>query len=74
LRSRGHFEKVFDYLFNSKNLKSLDTSVVWKNCISFAETFSHDNSSNVDVDDFPSEVKVLQVALPDELMSAPEIL
>ncbi|XP_042016292.1 uncharacterized protein LOC121764317 [Salvia splendens] len=36
-------------------------------------TFSHDNSSDVDLNDFISELQVLQVILPDDLMSAPEI-
>ncbi|KAG2653039.1 hypothetical protein PVAP13_1NG424076 [Panicum virgatum] len=36
--------------------------------------FSHDNSSDVDLDDFFSELKVLQVTLPDGFMSAPDIL
>ena len=38
------------------------------------ETFSQDNSSDVEINDFFSELKVLQVTLPDSLMSAPEIL
>ena len=38
------------------------------------ETFSHDNSSDVEINDFFSELKVLQVTLPDSLMSALEIL
>ena len=37
-------------------------------------TFSHDNKSDVELDDFFSELKVLQVTLPDKLMSALEIL
>jgi len=68
------FEKVFGFLFNSKNLKSLDDSDLRKCFTTFAEAFSHDNSSDVDLDDFFSELEVLQVTLPDDLMSAPEIL
>ena len=38
------------------------------------EVFSYDNSSDVDLDNFFSELKVLQVTLPDGFMSAPDIL
>ncbi|XP_062203782.1 uncharacterized protein LOC133905981 [Phragmites australis] len=68
------FENVFGFLFNSKNLKSLDDTDLRKHCTTFVEAFSHDNSSDVELNDFFSELKVLQVILPDVLMSAPEIL
>ena len=57
-----------------KNLKSLDDSNLQECCTTFAKAFSDDNSSNVDLHDFVSELKVLQVTLPDGLMSALEIL
>ena len=41
---------------------------------SFADVFTHDNSSDVDLNDFFSELKVLQLTLSDKLMSATEIL
>ncbi|KAJ1268186.1 hypothetical protein BS78_07G117900 [Paspalum vaginatum] len=65
---------MFGFLFNSKNLKSLDDNVLRKYCTTFAEAFSHDNSCDVDLDDFFCELKVLQSTLLDDLMSAPEIL
>ncbi|KAM3279953.1 hypothetical protein ACQJBY_046997 [Aegilops geniculata] len=68
------FEKVFGFLFNSKNLKSLDDSKLQECCATFAKAFSDDKSSDVDLHDFVSELKVLQVTLPDGLMSALEIL
>jgi hypothetical protein len=68
------FEKVFGFLFNSENLKSLDDNDLRKCCTTFANVFTHDNSSDVDLDDFFSELKVLQDTLPDKLMSATEIL
>ena len=40
----------------------------------FCKQISHDNKSDVELDDFFSELKVLQVTLPDKLMSALEIL
>ena len=68
------FDNVFGFLFNSENLKSLDEADLWLRCKIFVEIFSHDNSSDVEINDFFSELKVLQVTLPDSLMSAPEIL
>jgi hypothetical protein len=38
------------------------------------KTFTHDDSSNIDLNDFISGLQVLQVTLPDGLMSASEIL
>ena len=43
-------------------------------CVKFHSTFSHDDSSDVDFNDFYSELKVLQVTLPNESMSAIDIL
>ncbi|XP_066323448.1 uncharacterized protein [Miscanthus floridulus] len=68
------FEKIFGFLFNSENLKSLDHSDLRDCCTTFVNTFSHDNKSDVELDDLFSELKVLQVTLPDQLMSASEIL
>ena len=65
---------MFGFLFNSENLKSLDDNDLRKHCTAFAEVFSDDKSSDVDLDDFFYELKVLQVTLPDDFMSAPEIL
>jgi hypothetical protein len=78
LTSRFHkmriFDNLFGFLLNSENLKSLDDDDLRKCCTRFAEAFSNDNSSDVDLNDFISELKVLQVTLPDGLMSAHEIL
>lgn len=68
------FENVFGFLFNSKNMKSLDDNELRESCIKFHATFSHDNVSDVDLDDLFSELKVLQMTLPDALLSAIEIL
>jgi hypothetical protein len=68
------FDNVFGFLFNSGNLKSLDEVNLWSHCKIFAEKFTHENSSDVDINDFYSELKVLQVSLQDCSMSAPEIL
>jgi hypothetical protein len=68
------FENQFVFLLNSEWLKSLDDQDLWKCCTTFANTFCHDDSSDVDLNDFISELQVLQVTLPDDLMSALEIL
>ena len=46
------FDNVFGFLFNSENLKSLDEADLWLRCKIFVETFSHDNSSDVEINDF----------------------
>jgi len=68
------FEGIFGFLFNSENLKPLDDSDVRKCCTTFVNKFSHDNEFDVELDDLFSELKVLQVTLPDNLMSSSEIL
>ncbi|CAA0834815.1 Protein ALWAYS EARLY 3 [Striga hermonthica] len=68
------FEEIFGFLFNSENLKSLDNSDLHKCCTIFLNKFSHDSKSDVELDDLFAELKVLQVTLPDELMSASQIL
>ena len=64
------FDNIFGFLFNSENLKSLDEADLWLRCKNIVETFSHDNSSDVKINDFFSELKVLQMTLPNSLMSA----
>ncbi|CAA0831518.1 hAT family dimerisation domain [Striga hermonthica] len=68
------FEEIFGFLFNSENLKSLDDNDLRKCCTTFVKKFSHENKSDVELEDFFSELKVLRSSLPEELMSAVEIL
>ncbi|KAM3370821.1 hypothetical protein ACQJBY_018262 [Aegilops geniculata] len=67
------FGSMFGFLFNSKELKSLEDDALRKCCTNFANTFTHNNSSDVDSNDLFSELKVLQMILPNNLMSADEI-
>ena len=67
------FGSIFGFLFNTKKLKSLDDNDLTRCCTNFAKTFSHDNSADVDLDDFVSELKVLQMTLPNTLMPADQI-
>jgi len=46
------FEEIFGFLFNSENLKSLDATDLRKCCTTFVNKFSHDNKSDVELDDF----------------------
>ena len=48
------FDNVFGFLFNSENLKSLDEVDLWSHCKIFAEKFTHENSSDVEINDFYS--------------------
>ncbi len=50
---------------NSENLKSFDEVDLWSHCKIFAEIFTHENSSDVEINDFYLELKVLQMSLPD---------
>jgi hypothetical protein len=66
------FERCLVSYSTQKNLKSLDDNDLRRHCTHFAEVFSDGNSSYVD--DFFSELKVLQATLLDGIMSTPEIL
>ncbi|CAO2821129.1 unnamed protein product [Amaranthus hypochondriacus] len=68
------FNSIFGFLFDAKSLKSLDNDDLRKSCTNFKTTFAHNNFSDVDADDLFSELKVLQMTLPNDLMSAFEIL
>jgi hypothetical protein len=48
------FDNVFGFLFNSGNLKSLDKVDLWSHCKTFTEKFTHENSSDVEINDFYS--------------------
>jgi hypothetical protein len=67
------FKNIFGFLLSSRTLKSLDDIELTDCCIKFDKIFSFDNSSDVDLNDLISELKVLQLILPDRQMSAIEI-
>jgi hypothetical protein len=46
------FNEVFGFLFNLENLKYLDEADLWLCCKIFVDKFSHDNSSDVEINDF----------------------
>lgn len=67
------FKSIFGFLLNSKTMKSLNDVALRKCCTKFAETFTQNDSSDVEVDEFFSELRVLQMTLPDASMCAIEI-
>ncbi|XP_024986574.1 zinc finger MYM-type protein 1-like [Cynara cardunculus var. scolymus] len=68
------FESIFGFLFDSDKLKSLDENELMRSCVHFGDTFYHNTVADVDVNDLYSELKVLQVTLPNKSMTAIEIL
>ena len=46
------FDNIFGFLVNSENLKTLYETDLLLHCKIFVETFSHDNSSDVEINDF----------------------
>jgi hypothetical protein len=67
------FGSIFGFLFNSKELKSLGDNDLRKHCTNFVKTFTHGKKGDVELDDFVSELKVLQMTLPNIVMSADQI-
>jgi hypothetical protein len=67
------FKDLFGFLLSSNILKSLNDSEVEECCTKFANTFSHDGSSDVEVHDLISELKILKCTLPNGALSAMEI-
>ncbi|KAE8773641.1 hAT family dimerization domain containing protein [Hordeum vulgare] len=64
------FKEIFGFLLSSSNLKSLDDIELRKCCTKFAKTFTHNHSCDVELDDFFSELRMLRMTLPEELMCA----
>jgi hypothetical protein len=67
------FKDIFGFLLSSNTLKLLNDNELEECCIKFAKTFSHDGSSNVEVHDLISELKIMKFTLPDGVLSAKEI-
>jgi hypothetical protein len=67
------FKDLFGFLLSSNTLKSLNDSELEGCCTKFANTFSHDGSSDVEVHDLISELNILKCNLPNDTLSAIEI-
>jgi hypothetical protein len=67
------FKSIFGFLLSSTTLKSLNDIELEECCTKFAETFSSHGSSDVEVNDLISELRVLKLCLPETSMSSMEI-
>src|SRR6266498_5527954 len=67
------FKGIFGFLLSSSVLRSLNDRELEECCTKFANTFSHEGSSDVEVNDLISELKILRFTLPDGTLSAMEI-
>ena len=67
------FKDIFGFLLSSGTLTSLSDNELEECCTKFAETFSLNGSSDVEVYDLISELKIMRFTLPDGAMSAMEI-
>jgi hypothetical protein len=54
-------------------VKSLNDTKLEEHCTKFANTFSRDGLSDVEVHDLISELKIMKFTLLDEVLSAMEI-
>jgi hypothetical protein len=67
------FKSIFGFLFSSTTLKTLNDTELEACCSEFAKTFSLHDSSDVEVNDLLSELKVMKLSLPERPMSSMEI-
>jgi hypothetical protein len=58
---------------SSTTLKALDTTELRYSCIKFANTFSLDGSSDVDLNDLISELSVMRLSISDKPIFAMKI-
>jgi hypothetical protein len=67
------FKGLFGFLLSSSTLRSLNDRELEECCTKFANTFSHDGSCDVELNDLISELKILKFTLPSGTLSAMEI-
>ena len=67
------FKDIFGFLMSSTALKSLDDTELEECCTKFAKKKLVDGSSDVEVHDLISELKILKFTLPEGTLSAMEI-
>jgi hypothetical protein len=67
------FKDIFGFLLRSTILKSLNDTELEESCTKLADIFSHNGSSDVEVHDLISKLKILKFTLPDGILSAMEI-
>jgi hypothetical protein len=69
----SHRQGIFGFLLSSSTVKSLNDTKLEEHCTKFANTFSRDGLSDVEVHDLISELKIMKFTLLDEVLSAMEI-
>jgi hypothetical protein len=67
------FKSIFGFFISSTTLKAPYTTELRDSCIKFANTFSLDGSSDVDLNDLISELSVMRFSISDKPMSAMKI-
>ena len=64
---------IFRFLLSSSTLSSLNDRELEEFCTKFANTFSHDGSCDVELNDLISKLNILKFTLPNDTLSAVEI-
>jgi hypothetical protein len=67
------FKNIFGFLLRSTIPNSLNDTELEESCTKLADNFSHNGSSDVEVHDLISELKILKFTLSDGILSAMEI-
>jgi hypothetical protein len=67
------FKGIFGFLLSSSKLRSLNDRELKECCTKFANTFSHDGSCDVELNDLISKLNILKFTLPNGTLSAMEI-
>jgi hypothetical protein len=67
------FKDIFGFLLRSTILKLLNDTELKESYTKLVDTFSNNGSSDVEVHDLISKLKILKFTLPDGILSAMEI-
>lgn len=59
------FKSIFEFLFDSLKLKELHKSELQTHCTKFYHTFSLGDSSEFNLNDFYSELRMMQTSFTD---------
>ncbi|XP_050877053.1 uncharacterized protein LOC127080804 [Lathyrus oleraceus] len=68
------YESIFDFLFTSHKLQSLDDATLKSCCSNFEQVLKHNEQSDIDGNEFFAELKLLREMLPEETIRPTNIL
>ncbi|XP_050897513.1 uncharacterized protein LOC127104369 [Lathyrus oleraceus] len=68
------YESIFDFLFTSHKLQSLDNATLKSCCTNFEQALKHNEQSDIDGNEFFAELKLLREMLPEETIRPTDIL